>query len=245
MTTELGIRDLLDRWAAWLLRGVTGKLLYVIALHFDFLVHWAQVAIWSRYPGFYSYETLPLHARARRIRQGIGESNRDYALRLARYLEPHETWGGPYALLEQLWEQYRHSPDGAFRIHLVYQSGAYFLLDTDGTITRPPFVFSTGSDDWAHWWLVFEWPEPIADDGTWDDPGDWDDPDGAWDTSMPFSQVAAIRLIPAEWNNAHCIGHIILLGPGQAVWDIPDEDWNSEEEWDEGGDDELVEIIVN
>lgn len=239
------LHDYLDTWASWLTRGVSGKILYVIALHFDALILLAQVAIWSRFPGFYSYETLPLHQRARRIRQGLGESNLSYSTRLTKYLDQHETWGGPYPLLDEIWHHYKDSTDGPFVVHLFYQSGAYFQLQTDGTVLRTDVEVTTGFEDWAHWWLVYEWPEVVNDDGTWDDPGDWDDADAAWDTTLPYHVCADVRLIPSEWNNAHSIGHIILLGPDQAIWDVPDEDWNSEEEWDEGSADDLVEMIVN
>lgn len=240
------IRDLLNAITAWARRGVAGKLLYVLGLHFDLLVEWAQVAIYSRYPGYYSDETLPIHARARKLDQGLGETAQQFADRLTKFWDAHENRGGPYDLLREVWEHYRHSDDGAFPVHLFYQSGAYYYMDATGAITRTDVEASTGGEDWAHWWLVYEWPDVVVDDGLWDDPGDWDEvPVGAWDvSSLTFAECQDLRLIPTKWNNAHSIGHLILLGPGQALWDVPDEDWNSEEDWDEGGDVDLVEAVI-
>ncbi len=246
----VSVRSLIERFPRWLQASVLGKILYVAGLHFDALVEWLQVATLSRFPGVYSWETLPLHSRERQIDQGIGESDEHFAERLSRFLDTHATRGGPYALLEQVYERYRFSPGGAFTVHLFYQSGQYYQMTSAGVVTRTDVVVSTGTAGWAHWWLVYEWPTVVADDGTWDSDGDdggwWDTtPEGAWDVDMPYSEVASIRLIPHKWNNAHSIGHVILLGPGQALWDIPDEDWNVEEDWDEGGDLDIVEFVIS
>jgi hypothetical protein len=240
------IRSIPEDYVGWLKRGVLGKILYVIGLHFDFLIEWAQVAIWSRFPGYYSDETLPLHARARQLDQGIGETNAQFATRLETYIAAHSTRGNPYALLREVFAHYRYSADGPFPAHLYYTSGRHYEMDAQGVVTMADdTTFTTGIEDWAHWYLVYEWPTALADDGTWDDEGDWDTtPDGAWDTTAPYSFIADARLIPSKWNAAHCIGHLTLLGPGQALWDIPDEDWDSEEEWDAGGDADLVDIVI-
>lgn len=211
----------------WLRRKNAGGILYSFALHFDALIELVSAAVKIRFPGVYSDESLPLLSRERRIRQGLGESNRSFALRLNPYLATHRDRGGPYPLLEQIYARYRYSDAGAFPVHLVYASGARFDMATDGTITRDAASFLTGlgPEDWAHWWLVYEWPTAIAADGTWADSGVYDD-GGVWDSALTTAEAADLRLIPSEWNNEHCLGHLVLLSPGQALWDVPAEDWD-------------------
>lgn len=211
----------------WLRRKNGGGLLYAIALQLDGLIELVTAAIKLRFPGVYSYETLPHLSRERQIRQGLGESDRSFALRLDQYLTTHKDRGGPYPLLEQIFARYRYSDDGAFPAHLVYTSGARFDMGVDGVITRDAESFSTGlgPEAWAHWWLVYEWPTTIASDGTWADAGVYDD-GGTWDSELSIEQVADLRLIPTEWNNGHCKGHLVLLSPDQALWDVPEEDWD-------------------
>lgn len=219
----------------WLRRGNAAGLLYAIALHFDALVDLVTAAIKLRLPGVYSYETLPHLSRERRIRRGIGESDASLATRQANYLEAHKDRGGPYPMLEQVRAHYATAP---FVVHLVYASGARFDMDAAGTVTRDAvsFVTGLGSEEWAHWWLVYEWPVEIASDGLWDDGADsWDAPPGVWDSALTVAEVTDFRLIPTEWNNAHCKGHLVVLAPGQALWDVPVESWGATvETWDGG-----------
>jgi hypothetical protein len=210
----------------WLRRSVGGRLLYAIALHFDALVELATIAIKIRFPGLYSYESLPSLSRERRIRRGLGETDASFAARLRGFFEAHRDRGGPYVLLEQIFARYRYSVDGAFPVHLMYTSGARFDLATDGAITRDVDTWGTGlgPEEWAHWWLVYEWPTTILNDGTWGDPGAWGD-GGVWGSTLSVADVTDLRLIPTEWNNGYCKGHLVVLSPGQALWGVPDELW--------------------
>jgi hypothetical protein len=116
-------------------------------------------------------------------------------------------------MLEQLYAFY--SPN-AFAMAIFYVNGRTYTLDpTTGAITRGQAVDWTPPGDpaqWARWWLVFEWPSEIGDDGTWADPGTWDD-GGVWDCSLSAAEVRDIRLIPREWNAAHAIGYVTLAAP--------------------------------
>jgi hypothetical protein len=246
MFEALNFRDLAKKISpAWLRTGIAEKLMYTIGLYFDALVELTDAAVRIRFPGDYGYESLPYLSRERGIRQGIGESNASFALRLNEWFETHKDRGGPYPMLEQIWHHYKDSPDGAFPVHLVYTSGARFDMGTDGVITRDADSFSTGlgPDDWAHWWLVYERPTPIADEGTWGDPGTWTD-GGVWGSALSPEEVTDLRLIPTEWNNAYCLGHLVVLSPGQALWGVPEELWGSGGTWGEGTDSALVTVDI-
>lgn len=232
----------------WLRRTNGGGLMYTIALHFDALVELVSAAVKLRHPGEYSYESLPLLSRERHIRQGHGESNASFAARLDLYLQSHKDRGGPYPMLEQIFARYRYSPDGPFPVHLIYTSGARFDMGVDGVITRDAASFGTGlgPEEWAHWWLVYEWPTVINDDGLWDDPGVWSD-GGVWDSDLTADQVTDLRLIPSEWNSGHCKGHLIVLSPGEALWDAPIELWDDTPgagTWDDGSAADPIQVEI-
>lgn len=231
----------------WFRRGLAQKFFYAVGLYFDGLVELADAAVRIRFPGAYGVEPLPYISRERRIRQGLGESNVSFAGRLATYLDAHKDRGGPYQLLEQVFAHYRYSADGPFPVHLVYTSGARFDMATDGTITRDAASFSTGlgPDDWAHWWLVYEWPTPINGDGLWDDAGIYQD-DGVWDSDLTPDAVTDFRLIPTEWNNAYCVGHLVLLSSGEALWDVPVETWDASltDTWDDASSADPVTVEI-
>ncbi len=210
----------------WLRRRVGGGILYAIALHFDALIELVRAAVKIRFPGGYSAESLPLLSRERRIRQGLGESDFSFAQRLNMFLTTHKDRGGAYPLLEQVHARYKYSPNGPFPTLLVYPSGARFEMAADGTITRNAASFLTGlgPEEWAHWWLIYQWPGAVTDDGVWGDPGIWGD-GLVWGSNLTGDEVTDLRLIPTEWSNAHSKGHLVLLSPGQALWGYPVEAW--------------------
>lgn len=224
-------RDLIKKTSPlWLRFGIAEKLLYCFGLMLDGLVDLAIAALRCRFPGDNAL-FLAYHTNERRLRQGKYESAADYAVRLQRYFQAHLDRGGPYALLEQVYQYYR--PNN-FDVYLYYESGSYFHMATDGTITHT-IMPATGAEAWAHWILIYAWPETLEDDGTWDDPGLWDTPPGVWDFgTLSPEDVTDLRLIPQEWNAAHCNGTIVLLGPTDALWDFPVEPWDSADTWDDG-----------
>lgn len=225
----------------WLRRGIAARLMFTLALYLDVLIELTASAVRLRFPGAYGSEPLPYLGRERRIRQGLGETDAHWAVRLQGYLETHKDRGGPYPMLEQIWEHYRYQPDGAFPVHLVYTSGARFDMGVDGVVTRHGFEgVGLGPEEWAVWKLVYEWPTPIATDGTWDDPGTYDD-NGVWDSELTLDQVTDMRLIPTEWNNGYCFGQLVVLSPGQALWDVPVQLWDDGGTWDE---DEADPVLV-
>jgi hypothetical protein len=238
----LKFRDALrDKSPRWLQRGNAGRLLYALGVHIDAFADALLAGIRQRFPGAYSYDSLPELGRERRIRRGRIETDPVYATRLARWLDDHRRRGGPYALLSQL---HAHFAPANFPIDLLYYPSALlggeaqrYRLATDGTITRDTVAWLPDDDaeHWARWWLVFSWPDAIAGDGFWDGPGEWDpDPEevqplGVWDSDLSLQDVIDLRVVPREWNAAHALGYLVLLAPGTELWDYP------EGIWDEGG----------
>ncbi len=217
----------------WLQRGVAEKLLYALAIQIDACADALVAGVKLRFPGVYSDESLPLLGRERRIARGRLETNVVYASRLARWLDDHRRRGGPYALLLQLFAHY--APNN-FHIQLVYRSGRRFQLDVAGAITRDEgggFGPFESPEQWARWWLFYDWPDAVTTDGTWDDLGDWGD-GGVWDSSLSPQDVADLRLVPHEWNAAHCFGALVLLCGGAELWDYPVGTWDDAGTWGQG-----------
>jgi hypothetical protein len=206
------IRKLVPSW----LRGrIGGGILYAIAVQMDALADAVVAAVKVRFPGLYSFESLPILGRDRRIRRGRLEPDAIYAVRLRRWLDDHRRRGGPYALLAQVHAFYAQNP---FEVELRYFSGRRFEMDADGNVTRGDLVWSPPGNPaaWARWWLYYQWPDPVDDDGLWSDPGTWDD-GGVWDSNLSAQDVRDIRLVPREWNAAHAIGRVVIVSPLHTV----------------------------
>jgi len=196
----------------WLQVGTAQAILYAIGAQLDALGDALRAGVKVRFPGYYSTESLPLIGRERRIRRGRFETEATYATRLIPWLDHHRRRGGPYAMLAQLHAYY--APNN-FGIELRYASGRNYTMEpSDGSIVRDDITWTPPGDaaQWARWWLYYQWPDPIGDDGIWSDPGTWDD-GGVWDSDLAPSDVRDIRLIPREWNAAHAIGRIVLESP--------------------------------
>lgn len=209
-------RDAIREISPWWLRGpIGGGVLYAIAAQLDALTDGLRAGIKVRFPGLYSMESLPLIGRERRIRRGRFEGEAKYAGRLIPWLDHHRRRGGPYAMLAQLFAHYAPSN---FEIELRYASGRRYEMDTSGTVLRGDIVWTPpgSSAQWARWWLIYQWPDVISDDGIWSDPGTWND-GGVWDCDLPAAEVRDIRMIPREWNAAHAIGRVTLESPGITI----------------------------
>jgi hypothetical protein len=196
----------------WLRKGNAEKLGYSLGVVVDDFAEALNASIRIRFPGVYSTESLPLIGRERRIRRGRTETDAVYASRLTRWLTDHRRRGGPYAMLAQVFAHY--APNN-FNIELIYRSGRQFAMDTAGAVVRSDISWSPDSTPslWAHWWLIYHWPDPVAASGTWDDEPTtvWDDTATVWDSDLSPQDVEDIRLVPKEWNAAHCIGTIRLI----------------------------------
>lgn len=190
----------------WLKNGLAEKILYAVGVHVDAFGDALTAGVKLRFPGYYSDESLPLLGRERRIRRGRVESAASYAMRLNRWWIDHQRRGGPYALLSQLHAYY--APNN-FPVDLVYYSGRRFRMDVDGNVERDDIVWSPDADTtrWARWWL-FYYTDDFSDFG--------DDPQPLTD-----DEIADLKLIPKEWNAAHCLGYIVIFPAGAELIDYP------------------------
>lgn len=236
MAEILHFRDAASSAAPWWIARIestTGKMLWAGLVMLDGLVDAQVAAIKLRFPGLYSFETLPLIGRDRRIRRGPNESDEVYASRLPRWLDDHRRRGGPYALLEQVRAYW--APD-AFDVELIYRTGRRFTMAAGESIVRDdvPFDYDTQPEKHARWWLFFFWPDGVDADGVWDDAGTWSD-DGVWDSDLTIAEVENIRAIPHEWNNARCFGEVVLLSGDRELWDYPVGTWDDPGDWEDFG----------
>lgn len=183
----------------WLQNGLAEAILYTLGLQVDIFGDALVAGVKQRFPGFYSYESLPLIGRERRILRGRTEDDATYAGRLTRWLVDHQRRGGPYALLSQLYAYYAPT---RFPIKLVYSSGRRYSMDTSGTITRDDIVWAPDSLTtlWARWWLFFE-------TDIFGTPSD--------------DVIEDIKAIPRAWNAGHCLGYVVLLPPGAELINYP------------------------
>ena len=201
----------------WLRSQIGSSILYAAAAILDGLDDAVTTGVKARYPGLVMFESLKHIGAERRIRRGRYEGDEQYADRLIRWLDDHRRRGGPYAMLEQLHAHYR--PNN-FPVELRYASGRNYVMEpVDGSIVRGDVTWTPPDDPperWARWWLFYQWPEPIDDDGVWGDPGTWGD-GGVWGSNLTPAEVRDIRLVPREWNAQHAMGRIVLISPLKTV----------------------------
>lgn len=186
----------------WLRRGFGEKLLYAIGVQCDAYADALVAGAKQRFPGLYSFDALPALGRERRIARGRNETQVGYAARLAGFLALHQTRGGPYALLTQLYRYF--APDNV-PIDLVYYAGSVrYRMDADGAIVRDYVSWTPDSNaaKWARWWLFYytdQWAEFEPSD----------------------EEATELRLIPRQWNAAHPLGTVVLFPSGAEMWNWP------------------------
>lgn len=203
-------RDLIRQVSpGWLQIGTGEKVSYAIGVQVDAFGEALVAGLKSRFPNVYSSETLPLIGRERRIRRGLTESSASYATRLLRWLGDHRRRGGPHALLAQMRE---YLLPVTFPIHLIYQSGARYIMDESGNVTRDLLSApAVPVARWARWWLLM-YTEDLAE-VTADD----------------------LASVPREWIAAHCQGELLVMGPDSELWDYPPTNtWDEAGTWDTG-----------
>jgi hypothetical protein len=219
-------RDRIRGRVPWLQRGTAERFLYAIGLHVDVFGDTLNAALKQRFPGLYSYDSLEILGRERRIIRGRFETNAGYAARLRRWLVDHRSRGGPYALLGQLLAHYTPA---SFPIDLVYYSGRRFFMDAGGAITGSLSAWTPDSNaaKWARWWLFFYTDQWSADDPTDD-------------------ELEDLRLVPRQWNAAHPNGTIILYPTGSELWNYPPgHTWNESGTWNTSGHPILIDVEAN
>lgn len=213
MTTTLTFRDRIRQLSPpWLQRGWAEKLLYAYAVQLDAFADALNAGVKLRFPGLYSMESLGLIGRERRISRGLLETDATYAARLPRWLDDHRRRGGPYAMLAQLHAYYSPS---TFHTELIYRSGRRFTMQPDGSVTRDDVVWNPDGNpaQWARWWLFLYTDDYLP--------------------PLTAQQIADIRLIPTEWNAAHCFGTVVVFPTGAELWDFPNgHTWDESGVWD-------------
>jgi hypothetical protein len=213
----------------WLRQGIALRLIYALALHLDVILQMAVEAVRRRYPGLDSHDSLPLIGSERRITRGRNESDATYAARVMRWLDDHRLRGGPYAMLRQIYAHFAAAP---FLITLRYYSGRQYAMDLDGNVVRSDVSWlpDAASNRWARWWLFYDWPASVVDEGAWGDLGNWGD-GGTWGTSLTVEEVEDIRVVPRQWNAGHIIkGRIVLSEGTTELWGAPG-DWGDPGWW--------------
>lgn len=190
----------------WLQVGNAQKIFYAMTIQLDALVEALPASIKIRYPNLYSAESLPLIGRQRRIRRGPNESAESYGKRLRRWLDDHPRRGGPYALLEQLRAYFLPLK---FPMHLIYRSGARYVMNEDGAVARD-VITTEHFDQWARWWLLLYSDDLEATD-------------------------AELAAVPQEWIAAHMLGEVLVMRHDSVLWDYPPEEvWDDPNRvWDE------------
>jgi hypothetical protein len=217
-------RDTIRRLSPpWLQNGLAEKILYSIGIQADGFGDALKAGIQQRFPGYYSFDSLPFLGRERRIYRGRSESDESYAARLSGFLASHQLRGGPYALLSQLFYYWRPAN---FPIDLVYFNGRRFSMDVDGNVTRDTTVWHPDDNaaKWARWWLFYYTDQ--------------------WAATPPTdAETAELRLVPRQWNAAHPFGTIVLF-PGDAeLWNWPPgHTWNESGTWNVGGTARYIEV---
>ena len=209
-------RDLMRQISPpWLQRGLAEKIGYAITVQVDAMGEALDAGMRMRFPNVYSAETLPVIGRERRIRRGRNEAAATYAARLRRWLQDHQRRGGPHALLAQLRGYYLPL---AFPVALWWPSGARYLMDTDGTITRDVVAFPQTAA-WARWTLML------------------------FTDALPSISATDLAAVPKDWNAAHPIGTVVVMPTGSELWNYPPENvWNESGTWNTAATGTRVEV---
>lgn len=230
MATTITFRDTLNKIVPPWLQHTNGvRLLYSIGIQLDAMGDSLVAGVKLRFPNLYSAETLPLLGRERRIRHGRTEVDASYATRLRRWLTDHQRRGGPYALLAQLFAHY--APNN-FAINLIYRSGRRYRMDTAGNVIRDDITFDPDAEPakWARWWLDYVWPGGLTPAvwGSGRTYGTPQPPGHVWGVNgLTYDDVIDLRIVPKEWNAAHCFGRIILRSGNGRLWNYPPRVWGA------------------
>lgn len=189
----------------WLQTGLAEQWLYAAAVQIDAMADAVVGGIKLRFPGQYSYDSLPTIGRERRIRRGRTETDVVYSTRLARWFDSHARRGGPYAMLQQIYEFW--APN-SFPVTLLNRSGARYQMDVAGVISRDE-IFTYDTPQWAKWILLYE------------------------SDALTAADAEDIAVVPRDWIAAHCIGDVMVLPTGGELWNYPlGHLWDESGTWD-------------
>ncbi len=227
MTELLHFRDVVRQIVPpWLSKGLAGKILYAIWVHGCAAVDAAVAAVELRMPGLYSWESMPLIGRDRRIPRGPEETDEGYRARLNDWQEIARRKGSPVAMLRMLRA---YLTPHAVTIRHINNAGYRYTITPAGVITIDQITWDWDGDasKWWRFWIVLEVPsEFLTDEGDWGDPGVWGDGGTIGSTATP-DQVAGIRrIVSGHAAHAECVNVIVVFSPSAWEAQQPDGTWN-------------------
>lgn len=229
MSSLLTFRDtifsVVPRW----LRGYwASRFLYAVNVQLDAVVDGVVAAVKLRHPGLYSFETLPLIGRQRRITRTPTETDAEYAARICTWRQVNGRRGNPFALMEQI--QAHLAPD-TVRVAVVNNQGHRLEIETDGTpsvVGATSWDWDGNTDKWSRCWVLI-YDSSWVSDGDWGDAGTWgDSPTGTIGSDATQEEVARVRTLVNEWGSAHArIVHVVIV-LDETAWEAaqPDGDWD-------------------
>lgn len=197
-------------------------LLAGIGTTLDGLVDQAKAAVKQRFPQFAAPDALPLLGQATNLERGPGETEAQYALRLAQAFAIHRWAGKERGALE-------------FALGPAGFPGGAIIRNRDWSEIYGGVPPDTDATKWARFWVVL--PRPDYTIRHWDD-GDWADgtgfwPSGAptelWDSSAPPADIARARRLIQTWKPSRCVCMGIFITGGALVPDaVPGTRWQEE-----------------
>lgn len=197
---------------AWLKGPIGIRYLYGHSVVLDAFGDALISGVQTRFPGYYSDQSLPIIGKERRILRGLFEANANYAARLITWLTEHAHRGSARAMLTQL---YLHYYPNNFPTELIARNGLMYSVGMDGTITRSYLEWSADAtpERWAQWWLLLYTDQ--------------------WGPSPSPDQIADITAIPSAWNAAHAQGTVVVMPSGAEFWNSRAAvTWDSAGAWD-------------
>lgn len=222
---------MLDRLPPWLSRhkGTAERYFYAMAIVLDAIGEALVAGVKARFPGYYTFESLPYIGRDRMMPRYLGETDAQYAERLRGWLDYHRQRGLPVPMLQELRRLLlsEETPPATVRARLVYRSGAWFEMAADGTITT-----GTGAWDWdpypEQWsraWLIL-YRSDWTDNNKWGDA--WDpNYDASLGSTAQYPQIQALRAFLQDWTPAHASIPDVIIVRDAAHWgDVVPSNWH-------------------
>lgn len=220
----------------WLRRVVGGAIMRGLGIPVDTEVDRNVEGVELRFPGGSNGvaihpDALGLLGRERRILRGPGELDATFALRLRGWWDAHLTRGGPYALLQQMFEFFLATNN--VPIQYIANSGTSVTVAADGTFTRSIVAGWSGDGEyplkWARFFLVFfldgdTFAVPLVTEGG--EPVLTESGEAILTTvaisALTASDIDVICSVPHEWNAAHVDRiYITLIPNGGKAWGLP------------------------
>lgn len=131
---------------------VTGfRFLWSMIAPLDVLAQRAVEAILTRIPGYSDATALPILGRSRLMIRGIGETDAEYAARLATWIDKARLKGSQEGIARAIHEFFEGRP----KVRVVNRAGQWFTINADGTTethNEPWDWDSVSHPERASWW---------------------------------------------------------------------------------------------